>query len=287
MEDRVRIAPLRFRDDRLLVCARSDVGRVRQENQDFVGFFRKDGRHLLVVADGMGGHHGGWEASRIAVERIGKHFEESCEDPQVVLEEAVRLGHEAIVAEAALRPVLTGMGTTVVLAIVDGNTAWVGHVGDSRAYLVRDGQALRLTRDHTQVNRMVDAGLLTEDEAEQHKMGHVLDRSLGSDEPPRMDLQDPLAVRSGDRLVLCSDGFTNLVPDDELAEIFQARDLDQAIQRGIGVALLRGGSDNTTIGAVQLGESGASSSAGDSRVGAVVAAVVGLLVGLVLGLVLS
>ena len=269
------------------MCARSDVGRVRQENQDFVALFQKNRRHLLVVADGMGGHHGGWEASRIAVARIGQHFEDAQAEPAALLEEAVRLAHEAILGEAERRPVLAGMGTTVVLALVEGDTAWIAHVGDSRAYLIRDGQALRLTRDHTQVNRMLDAGLLTEDDAEQYTMGHVLDRSLGGDEPPRTELQDPLALRSGDRLVLCSDGFTNLVPDEEVAEIFQARDLDQAIQRGVGVALLRGGSDNTTIGGIQVGENRGESSPLRSPWAAVVVGVVGLLVGLALGAALS
>jgi PPM family protein phosphatase len=278
---------MRFKGDGLDVAARSDVGRVRKENQDFMGFFQNGPRRLLVVADGMGGHSGGYEASRIAVARIAKHFAESRQDPDLLLVEASRLAHEAVVNGARRSTRLAGMGTTVVMCLLQGDAAWIGHVGDSRAYLVRGGESQRLTRDHTQVNRMVDAGMLTEDEAENHKMGHVLDRSLGSDTEPRMDLQEPLRLHVGDRLVLCSDGFSNMVPDAELAEIFQARDLDQAVQRGIGVALLRGGPDNTTIGAVQIGELAAPGGDHQGLVRAAVTAVVALLIGLLLGLALG
>lgn len=278
---------MRFKGDGLDVAARSDVGRVRKENQDFMGFFQHGPRRLLVVADGMGGHSGGYEASRIAVARIGQHFQESRQDPDLLLAEASRLAHEAVVAGARRSTRLAGMGTTVVMGLLQGDTAWIGHVGDSRAYLVRAGEAERLTRDHTQVNRMVDAGLLAEEEAENHKMGHVLDRSLGSDTQPRMDLHEGVRLHAGDRLVLCSDGFSNMVPDTELAEIFQARDLDQAVQRGIGVALLRGGPDNTTIGAVQIGELAAPGQDHQRFVRAAVTAVVALLVGLLLGLALG
>lgn len=248
-----------------------------------MGLFESGGRTLVVVADGMGGHSGGFEASRTAVARVGDVFNESAAEPEALLRQAILEAHEAVVEEARQRPGLAGMGTTMVALLLQGGKGWIGHVGDSRAYRVGE-EALRLTRDHTQVNRMVDAGLLTEEEAARHSMGHVLDRSLGSDQSPAVEVAGPLALVPGERFVLCSDGFSNLVPDSEIAEIFQARDLDQAIQRGIGVALLRGGSDNTTIAALQVGQR---RTTGPSLQRAVATAAVAGLIGLLLGLALG
>ena len=267
MTDRKLVAPIEPGQpfEGTLVRAASDVGAVRDENQDFMGWFTKGSRQLLVVCDGMGGHSGGYEASRLAVKALGELFAESSEaDPPIaLLRRALQTANRRVFEEAARKTRLRGMGSTAVVALVEGDQAWIAHVGDSRAYLVRRGQAERLTRDHTQVNRLVAAGLIPEDEADHHPLGHILDRSIGSAASVDVEVRpEPLKLQPHDRLLLCSDGYCGLVEDHEIGVQLEAsHELAHALQEGIDLALSRGGPDNITLAALERIGSGKAPSA--------------------------
>jgi protein phosphatase len=219
----------------------SHQGRVRRNNQDAVfpeSAGRSDGRVLVVVADGMGGHAAGDVASRLAVDAVIES------DGSV--EDRVRAGNAAILAEVERRPELAGMGTTVTLAEIDPDgTARFAHVGDSRAYLLRDDALTQLTTDHTVVAEHVRAGRMTSEEAANHPQRSMLTRAVG--------LTDDLTVdgftehlRAGDRLLLCSDGVNGMLGDGEIREIVDTGSPEEAVWTLVERANEAGGHDNIT-----------------------------------------
>jgi serine/threonine protein phosphatase PrpC len=259
VEDRKTIPPILPTDLRAgcRVVAMSDVGCVRDENQDFMGYFRRGEDQLLIVADGMGGHSGGFEASRIAVDFIGTAFAEAdrSQSPGEILATSILAANAAVRQVAANNPLLAGMGTTVVAAIIQDGIATFAHVGDSRAYLVRDGQAILITLDHSRIFRMLEAGMVHAGQIDDHPMGHILERSIGSSEIVDVEVgAHGIQLRQGDRLVLCSDGLWGMVKDPEIAQVFSGQNLKAAVEESIGMALARGADDNTTVGALEVEE---------------------------------
>ena len=219
---------------KLRVGARSDVGRVRKGNEDS---FTVD-EPLFAVADGMGGHQGGEVASSLALETIA-----GGDGP---LEELVRRANEAVHSRAAKDPGLAGMGTTLTALRADGEVLRLAHVGDSRAYLLRDGTIQRLTKDHTVVERLVDEGRLTPQEAEIHPQRSILTRALGVDETLQVD-QGAIEPRPGDRLLLCSDGLTGMIGEDQITRILAEHpDPQAAADALVEAANQAGGQDNIT-----------------------------------------
>ena len=257
MEDRKTIPPIAPADLRAgcRVVAMSDVGCVRDENQDFMGYFRRGESQLLVVADGMGGHSGGFEASRVAVDVLGSAFAEAPleQSPESLLSESILAANTAVRQVASSNPLLDGMGTTIVVAIVQDGKAYLAHVGDSRAYLIRDKKAILLTLDHSRIFRMLEAGMVHAGQIDDHPMGHILERSIGSNEVVEVEVRtEPVTLQAGDRLVLCSDGLWGMVQDPEIAELFHGENLAEAVEHSIGMALARGADDNTTVGALEV-----------------------------------
>jgi protein phosphatase len=186
---------------------RTDKGKVRSNNQDNILLNRELG--LFMVADGMGGHACGEVASELAVQTVNAHLHAKLEDGAVLtslLEEAFRLGHEAILDYSRKLPEGQIMGTTLSLLLFRGNNACLAHVGDSRIYRLRTGSLEKLTKDHTEVQELVDAGMISEEEAENHRLSHVLTRVMGVAERCRPDIVIRDAA-SDDRFVLCSDGL--------------------------------------------------------------------------------
>jgi protein phosphatase len=229
-------------------ASRSDVGRVREVNEDFMAEFeRPSGHRLLVVADGMGGHKGGATASRLCVETIGDVFHRSSEAPEALLRDSLHEANERIYQVASQDESLTGMGTTAVLLLLtpEGD-AWVAHLGDSRAYLLRHGEIEALTEDHTVVAAMVKRGMLTAEAAETHPRRHELVRCVGFHHEPEAEVSRH-DVLPGDRFLLCSDGLSGMLGDEELGEILQREALGDAVVTMVEAANARGGVDNITV----------------------------------------
>lgn len=228
---------------------RSHPGCVREENEDFVGAFTPlppdERKPLFVVADGMGGHAAGEVASRLAVEQVLQNWAASSNPrPHQALRSAIRSANGAVFS-ASLDAETRGMGTTVVaLGIVDGE-AVVGHVGDSRAYLVRKGQTSQLTADHSRVGEMLRMRLITPEQAASHPARSQLTRSLGGEPAVQVDISRT-ALAPGDSFVLCSDGVWDLVAMREVAQAVGTGDADAAAEAIVQMALARGAHDNVT-----------------------------------------
>jgi len=226
----------------------SDVGEVRNENQDCCGeTVRGDGARLLVVADGMGGHAAGSTASRLAVQVILEIFSASREPAEATLRYALEEANRRIWKLARERPELAGMGTTAVVLLFepDGHV-WLANVGDSRVYRLRDGVLAQLSRDHSWVAEMQRKGLLEPQEAAVHPRRNELTRSVGVE--PELDVDvDPVLVEPGDTFLLCSDGLWGPVANDELAEVLVREDPERAVRSLLALAKSRGAPDNVTV----------------------------------------
>jgi len=230
----------------LRYAARSDVGLVRSNNQDS-GYA---GPHLLMVADGMGGHAGGDVASSVAIAAFAPLDGEShgSDDALDELEAALESARDEIIARSEAEPELAGMGTTVIAILRAGNKLAMVHLGDSRGYLLRDGVLTQVTTDHTFVQHLVDIGRITPEEAEHHPQRSVVMRVLGdfdAEVTPDMSVRE---ARPGDRWLLCSDGLSGFVSAETIAEtVASIADVDQCADRLVQLALRAGGGDNVTV----------------------------------------
>jgi serine/threonine protein phosphatase PrpC len=219
----------------------SDLGRQRQGNED--NFFVR--APLFVVADGMGGAQAGEVASEIAVRSFDDELPNGSlpEALVSVIEQANKRIHEKARADESLH----GMGTTTTAAYVDDDEVIIAHVGDSRAYLLRDGDLVRLTKDHSLVGELVARGKLTEEQAEQHPQRSVITRALGPEADVQVDI-DIFPARAGDLFLLCSDGLTSMVHEPKLLPLFEEADsLETLGKRLIDAANAAGGRDNITV----------------------------------------
>ena len=228
----------------LRYAARSDVGLVRSNNQDS-GYA---GSHLLVVADGMGGHAGGDVASSVAIGRLAQLDSETpASDIVATLEETVLEANQEILRRARDEPQLRGLGTTITALLRAEGKFALAHIGDSRAYLLREDETTQVTKDHTFVQRLQDEGRLTEEEAERHPQRSVLMRVLGDvDADPELDLSLRPA-HAGDRWMLCSDGLSGLVSLSTIdATLKEFEDPGECADALVQLALKGGGPDNIT-----------------------------------------
>jgi protein phosphatase len=224
---------------RVVAAAATDIGRVREGNED--AYLLLD--PLYAVADGMGGHRGGEVASNLALETVQRLFEAD----EGSLTDQVELANRAVFERSQADREVSGMGTTLTAALIEGNRARLAHVGDSRAYLLRDGAFTLLTEDHTLVHRMVQEGEITESEAETHPHRSILTRALGVEEGLLVD-EAFVDLREGDRLLLCTDGLTAMVSDDRIREVLEGvRDPREAAERLVRAANEAGGIDNITV----------------------------------------
>ncbi len=237
----------------------TDVGLLRNLNEDC--FSINDGHRIYVVADGMGGHNHGEVASQIAVETILSFIQESTDHDGTLpigydanlrqasnrLKRSIHVAHDEVLAAIRKDGSLIGMGTTVVGAIHDDHIIAIAHVGDSRGYRLREGHLELLTQDHTWVNEQVVAGYLSEEQAKSHPLKNVVTRALGGDNEVVVDVIETTA-RKGDLLLLCSDGLTTMLSDQEIHERLAATaPLEEIGTRLIRDANARGGFDNVTV----------------------------------------
>jgi len=237
----------------LKAAFRSDVGRVRTVNEDrvlVVGGVA--GGSLAIVADGMGGHQAGDTASQMTIELVQQALEglspELPEDErESLIVEAIRRANAKVFEIASMKEHYRGMGTTVTVALADSERVVIGHIGDSRAYFISQAQFEQITEDHTLVNELLKTGQLTPNEAAVHPRRNVLTRALGTDADVEVDVSSR-RWKSGDVLLLCSDGLSNLVPEDELRRTVRGEGtLEEKVVRLVDYALNAGGDDNISV----------------------------------------
>jgi len=248
--------------------ARTDVGRKRKENED--SLLVNAEQKLFVVADGMGGHAAGEVASRLAVDAINEFVCLTSSDEEITwpfgleedisydgnrLKTAIRYANRKVLDATRQRAEYEGMATTVAAVLIDGETANLAHVGDSRVYLFRDAELSQLTSDHSWVNEQILSGALSADQARTHPLRNVVTRALGGRSELVVDLQSS-RMRGGDVLLLCSDGLTTMLPDDDIARIFRESggDIERTASALVEEANARGGEDNITVLLVQFQE---------------------------------
>ncbi|MES2644218.1 MAG: protein phosphatase 2C domain-containing protein [Myxococcota bacterium] len=236
----------------LQVAALSHVGMERSLNEDNFRVEGRDDDWILLVCDGMGGHEGGEVASEVASEFILASLRaDRTANPTVVIFNALVGANAAVVAEAERRG-MPDMGTTAVVARVTGDRCWIGWVGDSRLYQLRDGVRVSGSEDHTRVAEMVRRGILSAPEAKSHPDAHILTQALGGGAGVRDTFKptswnEPLELQPRDVLLLCSDGLYDLLSDEEIAALMAGTDPATAAQRLVDAANARGGHDNITV----------------------------------------
>lgn len=234
------------------IAAITDIGSCRQENQDnYCAQQFPGGTGWGIVCDGMGGVNGGRVASTIATETMCQFFArqlptlQAGEEKQLIMR-GFDVINRAVYDKAAADPEMMGMGTTGVCAYILHGRAHIVHAGDSRAYLLHDGQMRQITRDHSMVQQLVDSGQITKEQAAQHPQKNLITRALGvaANIVPEYNRCE---VEPGDIVLLCSDGLTNMVPDDETAQVLCETDFFDAPAVLVDRALQAGGQDNITV----------------------------------------
>ena len=227
------------------------VGQRRETNQDYMYTSETSvGRlpDLFLVADGMGGHAAGDYASRFTVEKIVEYVTESEEsEPVTVLGEAVRYANEHLLAEANADASKAGMGTTIVAAVVVGDKLYTANVGDSRLYVINQERITQITRDHSLVEEMVRLGEMDKEDAKVHPDKNIITRAIGAKADVEVDFYEH-RLKRGDIILMCTDGLSNMVEDEELFHIVQGgRDIAESGQALIEAAKENGGTDNIGV----------------------------------------
>ncbi|GCL42383.1 Stp1/IreP family PP2C-type Ser/Thr phosphatase [Anabaena sp. FACHB-1250] len=227
----------------------SDPGLIRAYNQD--SYYIDPAGRFFIVADGMGGHAGGEEASRIATQEIRSYLEQNWQCPESaskLLQQALSTANQAIVQDQQNHPERADMGTTAVVVVIrPGESPVCGHVGDSRLYRLRKSQLQQITEDHTWIAKALKIGDITPDEARVHPYRHVLSSCLGREDLNQISVQQ-LDLEHGDRLLLCSDGLTEELVDDKIASYLQGTpSLEIAAESLVEAAKEEGGNDNITV----------------------------------------
>ncbi len=238
----------------------SDRGLVRSENQDTLGMTPEatttleDSRGVLfVVADGMGGHRAGRHASELAVSTIISTFSGAESDALPgLLSSAMNEANSSVYQKGSSSPAFSGMGTTCTVLVLQGSSAWVAHVGDSKAFLVTESHIRQITTDHTRVWDLYSRGVITRDQARIHPERNLLTRALGLHPHVDMELVGPLELMRGIRFVLCTDGLTNHVEEGEIHEVVVRTPPDEGVLELVSLANARGGSDNISVQIVEL-----------------------------------
>jgi protein phosphatase len=236
----------------------TDIGRKRSQNQDNGAAIPELG--LFMVSDGMGGHKGGETASALAVESISQSIRKAEQkknwDPAQILTEAFQSANLAIYEKSIEKPELQGMGTTTTALLFKENTLTIGHVGDSRCYFFRPNAIWQATRDHSLVQEKLRAGLITRNELKTDRMKNVITRSVGFEKDVNVEIYH-MQIQLGDSFLICSDGLSGLIEDNEILNIvqknlFQEDNIQKTVNELISAANANGGDDNITSVMVQV-----------------------------------
>lgn len=250
---------------KIISAGNSDRGRTRKNNED--SFLLDDDIGLYAVADGIGGHSGGEVASGMAVDTLREivtaHLQRNASELSslseggndnvvAVIENAFRIANSRLIETGRKNPDLSGMGTTLTAVYLEGSDAHIAHIGDSRAYLLRNGELEQVTDDHGVVAEQVRAGLIRPDQARKSPYRHIITRALGIEQQIQSDHRT-IAVRDDDVLLLCSDGLTEMVEDQEIERVLLRNDPASGVAKLIAAANDHGGVDNITVVIVKIG----------------------------------
>jgi serine/threonine protein phosphatase PrpC len=239
-------------------AALTDIGLKRKLNEDSLGFIEINDGYIFIVCDGMGGHEGGEIASKAAVGFIIEYLNsQKIENVSIALHQAITFANQQIFLTAKNRPDLKGMGTTVVLLLIYKDEIYTAHVGDSRIYVSTDGQFIQLTKDHSVVQDMVDNGILSSAEAENHPRKNEITKALGIREEVTPSISNKaLKAKTGDRFVICSDGLSGLVSTQAFSKAVQQKNApDECARELIALAKNGGGDDNITVQIIDITQS--------------------------------
>ncbi len=229
---------------------KTDKGRVRNKNEDKMGFFNTQNGQVIILCDGMGGHSAGAHASEIAVNSIREYFESNrYEDIPKALEDSIKYANNQVFDEAKDNIDYLGMGTTSVLCIIQANRVYYAHVGDSRLYFCRNGVMKQITKDHSFVQNLIDKGEITEEEADNHPRKNELLRAVGVSEDVEVDVCDEaIEIQQGDVLLLCSDGLNNMVNENTIEYVLgQDQKATAKAEKLVELAIIEGGYDNISV----------------------------------------
>ena len=244
----------------------TDRGKVRPRNEDFLAYFDTINGHVFVVCDGMGGHNAGDVASELAVESIGEYFNQDYyANPFDALEKAINYANEIVYRHSVGNDYLNGMGTTIVIALIRDDRIYYGHAGDSRLYLYKNGILDQMTTDHSHIQQLLDRGIITKKEAEKHPQKNEITRALGLSTKFEPEVSPKAIIpQDDDILVLCSDGLTNIVDNEEIVSVLNnTQNLNEKAQKLISKANKKGGPDNISVQIIKFHNLMANNELGD------------------------
>ncbi len=237
----------------MLITGKTDVGAVRSKNEDAFDYgVLPDGTSWAIVCDGMGGVHGGKIASTAAIEMVSEKIKK-CYNPSMtvsslenLLLSSITTANVDVFDRGVFDNSLKGMGTTIVAALVKNNEVCIAHVGDSRAYIIRENSIEQVTKDHSLVQEMLDKGQITKEEYENNPIKNIITRAMGVDEDIDIEF-DYIYLNNNEALLLCTDGLSGMISDRKLLEIYKNTDFDLLADKYIEEANNNGGSDNITV----------------------------------------
>jgi len=241
---------------------RSDVGKIRSTNEDSY-YLDKDNKQVFIVADGMGGHNAGEIASKMAIESIStsikKYLENNCKTSNIfnsnVIKEAIWEANKIIHQHSLSHNGCDGMGTTLTVSVILKDHVYIGHIGDSRAYILKNNELIQLTQDHTLVSELVKNGSITEMEAKAHPKRNIITKAVGTEEIIEPDIIK-YKISKDSILILCTDGLTNAITNDEIKNSFMnSNNIQETCNSLVNLANIRGGYDNITILAIRFSRS--------------------------------
>ena len=240
-------------------AAGTDTGLIRNSNEDSYRIIPESSRNpcVVIIADGMGGHNCGEVASRMTVDYISEFIERSgsqlfsCPDIGEEIRKQVGEVNTAVFEASLASPEASGMGTTLTMAVIVGTRVTVAHVGDSRLYMACSDTMRQMTQDHSYIEELIKNGTLTREEAERHPRKHVITRAIGSSKDLEVDILD-FEAQKGDVLLLCTDGLTNMICENEIYSIIKNSEPQKACEQLIEAAKTKGGEDNITVIVYQM-----------------------------------
>jgi serine/threonine protein phosphatase PrpC len=243
----------------LRFAAGTDTGLIRNSNEDSYRIIPESSQNpcVVIIADGMGGHNCGEVASRMTVDYISEFIERSgsllFSSPDIGAEvrRIVAETNTAVFEASLTRPEASGMGTTLTMAVIIGSKVTVAHVGDSRLYMAHNDTMQQMTQDHSYIEELIKNGTLTREEAERHPRKHVITRAIGSSRDLEIDILD-FEAQEGDVLLLCTDGLTNMICENEIYNIIKDSEPQKACEQLIEAAKSKGGEDNITVIVYQM-----------------------------------